>query len=158
MAPKRSIWTQRVFEECTDDWRPVEEVIAAAVPTVPPGKALRQYEGRDSRRLGKKLLTEDEKIYSGARHYVVNSIRTLTHSGQLEVKAFAVGDGVVDMVHRVPSSATVTVVVPPNACPTCHRPYDQPGGEVVASPFVPREYGQLAKVIFPPQFNQRRFG
>jgi hypothetical protein len=153
MATKRTIWTQRVLDECGDEWRPLEDVISIALLTVPPGKALRKYEGRSDRRQGIKPLTEDEKIRSGARFFVVNSVRNLTNSRQIETTVI---NGV-KMVRYVPGAdaARSAAIHEAGVCPHCLRPYDMP--EEVVPPFLdPIRAG--AKVIFPPQFNQRRFG
>lgn len=144
---KRTITTQKVLDECGDEWRPLEDVVAAAVPTVPPGKALRFYETR-SKSTGIRVLTEDEKIYSGARHFAMTAVRTLGNSNTLET---AVIDGV-QVVRRRNRQALKNAGV----CPECLRAYDLP--EAVANdPLVYREE-TMGKVIFPSQFNQRRFG
>lgn len=142
---KRSITTQKVLDETSDEWRPLEEVVAAAVPTVPPGKALRFFETR-SKSKGVRTFTEDEKIYSGARHYAMTAVRTLSNSNTVET---AIIDGV-QVVRRRNRQALKNAGV----CPECLRAYDTP--EAVVDPFVQRE--DLAKVIFPSQWNKRRFG
>lgn len=144
---RRSITTQKVLDETTAEWRPLEEVVGAAIPTVPPGKALRKYEGRPGGRKGVRLLTEDEKIRSGARHFAMVAVRTLSHSNTIET---AMIDGV-HMIRRRNKQQLKDVGV----CPECHRPYDPP--EVEPSPFATMRE-RRGTVIFPPQFNKRRFG
>jgi hypothetical protein len=149
---KRSITSQRILDESSDDWRPLEEVMAAVIPTVPPGKALRQYES-STKNTGIRPLTEDEKIRSGQRYLAWRSLRSLINSGKVEVRPSPSGDKMVRRTSIRPAQ------IPLDTCPHCLRPYDQ-AGEVVP-PFSKCEAEEMtsgAKVIFPPRWNQRRFG
>lgn len=147
-GPKRSITTQKVLDECVKGegiWAPLEAVVQAALPTVPPGKALRHFESK-TKRTTKPEWTEDQKIRSGQRHFVMAAIRTLTASRQIEVQTTPEGQMIRIAVDK-------PAIVPLDTCPHCLRPYDQP--EEAMPPF---SQANRAKVIFPPQFNQRRFG
>ena len=160
MGTKRSITTQKVLDLCQDEWRSLEEVVAAVLSTVPPGKALRHFESRTKRTEGSNRpeWTEDEKIRSGQRHFTMVAVRTLSHSGMIETRLTPEGEAVVRLAPPRPA------VVPLDTCPHCLRPYDtaEPEqGKEVSAPFVisPRQGSSTgANVIYPQKFNQRRFG
>lgn len=144
---KRSITTQKVLDACRDEWQPLEGVVAAALPTVPPGKALRHFEAK-TKRTTKPEWTEDEKIYSGQRHFAMVAVRTLTNSNQIETRTTPDGEVLVRLTPARPA------FVPLDTCPHCLRPYDRP--EEVVPPFGTS--GTPTVVIYPQQFNRRRFG
>lgn len=128
----RDITSERLLETVTYDWQSAEELRQKMIETVPPGKALRTYQGR-YRGTGPSPFTEDEQIASGARAIVHDRINALINSGRLE---FNENRTQIRMAER-------RVMNKDGSCLTCHRPFRQAPTTQKTSPSV------LSNVVYP---------
>lgn len=112
--------SKAALELMTWDWQDREKLVQALIRKVPPGKALRKYEALTANREArvKAELTEDEKIYSGARNLVTSSLGTLEATGRVE---FDEDRQRVRLKERRASVLQAREAGDP--CPACHRPF-----------------------------------
>lgn len=133
--------TRRLLDTLSSEWQELEDVFDGLIPTVPPGKALRKYETLRARQkptgvYQKSELTDEEKIRSGARAILNDSVATLKTGEYVDIE----GTG---KHRRVRVRAAVQ---PGEACPTCGhvqepRPFSEP------SPKSSPRRTELAKVL-----------
>lgn len=102
MSTPRSPWMVKVHELLADgDWVDREELMAAAMPVVPPGKAERQAKVERNRqdaarrRRGDTVIPSNSKpsdpVAVGARIVVAHSLGTAVGQGRLERRRLADG-------------------------------------------------------------------
>lgn len=117
--------TNRAISLLTWEWQPREDIVQKLIPMIPPGRALRKYEdtaanamrihGRSKRT--KPELTEQEKIYSGARSLAQASVGSLVSSGRAEVADDPSGSPLIRFRDRRSSAPAE------GCCPACNRPF-----------------------------------
>ena len=103
-SKRRSLLSERVLSLVTNEWTPVEEFMERAIPLVPPGRALRQYQLAQERadrersareRAGKKLIArkpvppQSAQIEMGARGIINDIIGSGRDRKALEIKTGA---------------------------------------------------------------------
>ena len=72
----------RLLESGPQPWPGVLDILA---PFVPPGKALRKYNARNNKGTGRRSLTIDAKIWSGARQIVDGSVHASAQRDMMHV-------------------------------------------------------------------------
>lgn len=119
MSGRPMLSTIRILERATDDWQPLEPVIREAMSLVAPGKALRRYKENFARVSARKTTSvtfpeksDSEKIASGARALVQQSVKSCLNGGHIEVK-------VDDDRTRYFRSKVHPGLLPEHSCSTC---------------------------------------
>lgn len=140
-----------LLQRVTWEWQPLDPIIAALIPTIPSGVALRAYEKRSRGNKGtgtRPPLTEQEQKRSGARGIVNDRIRTQHLAGRIEVE---VRDGVryVRFMER-----RAVADQQGDACPTCKRPFAPATTESKPQPTSRKP--RPTKVVYPkfPQWDR----
>ena len=87
MATPRSPWTARMDEVLDDgEWHELEEVLAAGITMVPPGRAYRKGEWNRLRLKGpatRHVGTREQSVATGARIIARKSIESRLSNGTL---------------------------------------------------------------------------
>lgn len=143
-AARMSLTTKKALEMMSWSWTPYDDILEKLIRMVPPGKALRKYELRSKNTKGLRPLSEDEKIYSGARDIARDSIQQHVVSGRAEVE-------MVDGVKSIRFKERRSTLKEGEACPTCHHPFVS-APEKQATPAPKRQ--PRRKVVVYPNFPQ----
>lgn len=114
---RASMHTARLLEKAKGEWQEIEPLVAELIALIPPGKAIRKYEHALSRAREKNTtgvmkapLTDGEKVASGARAIVRDSINSQRSYGRIETKT---EDGIEYYRRRFEE------IQPGGQCPTC---------------------------------------
>lgn len=91
MPTPRAPWTVRFLEVLADGrWHTLDELVAAAAPAVPPGRAHRSAEQHRARMkrtrgtTGERVREYADPATTGARHVVLDSVHSLHRAGRIE--------------------------------------------------------------------------
>lgn len=88
-------WTTKIIEILQDnEWHPYDEILDLTSPMVPPGMAWRQAEESRLRHYQKRGTPPGERtrggrndtIKSGQRYYINRAVKSLRHTGRIEVE------------------------------------------------------------------------
>lgn len=137
---RMSLTTKKALEMMSWEWTPYEDILEKLIRMVPPGKALRKYELRSKNTKGFRPLSEDEKIYSGARDIARDSIQQHVVSGRAEVET-------VEGIKAIRFKERRARLTEGAACPTCHRPFEAKP-EKQATP-APKRQPRRPVVLYP---------
>jgi len=143
-----SLTTKKALDMMSWEWTAYDDILEKLIRMVPPGKALRKYELRSKNTKGMRQLSEDQKIYSGARDIARDSIQQHVVSGRAEVE-------VVNGIKSIRFKERRATLTEGEACPTCHRPFEKTP-EKQATP-APKRQPRRRIVVYPnfPQWAEQ---